>query len=90
MVCHSEYFFGQADALTNMTEGFLRLSNTRNIINAEWEVGWNSVDDTAWETIFAWDRYFNRFFNLYAGYLIKFLGKANLRIRNYSAILVKY
>jgi len=61
------YFFGQADTLTNMTEGFLRLSNTRNIFTAEWEVGWQSVDDTEWETIFLYDRYFNRFFTLFAG-----------------------
>jgi hypothetical protein len=71
------YFFGQADVLTNMTEGFLRLSNTRNIINAEWEIGWQSVDDTEWETIFTWDRYFNRFFNLFAGLDVQGEGKAS-------------
>jgi len=61
------YFFGQADGLTNMTEGHLRLSNTRNIFNAEWEVGWQEVDDTEWETILTWDRYFNRFFTILVG-----------------------
>lgn len=61
------YFFGQADALTNMTEGFLRLSDTRNIITADWEAGWQGVDDTEWETILTWDRYVNRFFKLFAG-----------------------
>jgi hypothetical protein len=67
VVWQSWYFFGQADVLTNMTEGFLRISDTRNILNAEWEVGWQSVDDTEWETVFTWDRYFNRFFSLLAG-----------------------
>lgn len=63
----SWYFWGQADALSNMTEGFLTLSNTRNILTAEWEVGWQNVDDTAWETLFTWDRYINRFFTVFAG-----------------------
>jgi CopA family copper-resistance protein len=37
------YFWGRADALSNMTEGFLMLSNTRNILSAEWEVGWQEA-----------------------------------------------
>jgi len=61
------YFWGRADALSNMTEGFLMLSNTRNILTAEWEVGWQDVDDTEWEGIFTWDRYINRFFTIFAG-----------------------
>ena len=63
----SWYFLGQADGLSNMTEGFLTLSNTRNILTAEWEVGWQHVDNTEWETLFTWDRYINRFFTLFAG-----------------------
>jgi CopA family copper-resistance protein len=61
------YFWGQADVLSNMTEGFLTLSNTRNILTAEWEVGWQEVDDTEWEGIFTYDRYINRFFTIFAG-----------------------
>jgi hypothetical protein len=61
----SWYFWGQADVLSNMTEGFLMLSNTRNILTAEWEVGWQEVDDTEWEGIFTYDRYINRFFTTY-------------------------
>jgi len=63
----SWYFWGQADVLSNMTEGFLMLSNTRNILTAEWEVGWQEVDDTEWEGIFTYDRYINRFFTIFAG-----------------------
>jgi hypothetical protein len=58
----SWYFWGQADVLSNMTEGFLMLSNTRNILTAEWEVGWQEVDDTEWEGIFTYDRYINGVF----------------------------
>ena len=61
------YFWGQADALSNMTQGFLMLSNTRNILTTEWEVGWQEVDDTEWETIITWDRYINRFVTVFAG-----------------------
>jgi CopA family copper-resistance protein len=63
----SWYFWGQADVLSNMTEGFLMLSNTRNILTAEWEVGWQEVDDTEWEGIFTYDRSINRFFSILAG-----------------------
>ena len=63
----SWYFWGQADILSNMTEGFLTLSNTRNILTAEWEAGWREVDDTEWEGILTWSRYINRFFNIFAG-----------------------
>ncbi len=63
----SWYFWGRADVLSNMTEGFLTLSNTRNILTAEWEAGWQNVDDTEWEKLFTWDRYINRFFTVFAG-----------------------
>ena len=61
------YFWGQVDALSHMTEGFLTLSNTRNILSAEWEVGWQHMDDVEWENVFTWDRYINRFFTLLVG-----------------------
>ena len=43
------------------------LSNTRNILTAEWEAGWQNVDNTDWEGIFTWGRYINRFFTVFAG-----------------------
>ncbi|MEN8231933.1 MAG: multicopper oxidase domain-containing protein [Thermodesulfobacteriota bacterium] len=63
----SWYFWGEADVLTNMTEGFLMLSNIRNILTAEWEIGWQEVDDTEWESIVTYGRYINRFFTMFAG-----------------------
>jgi CopA family copper-resistance protein len=63
----SWYFWGEADILTNMTEGFLMLSDIRNIFSAEWEVGWHEVEETEWEGIITYSRYFNRFFTLFAG-----------------------
>jgi FtsP/CotA-like multicopper oxidase with cupredoxin domain len=61
------YFWVQADVMSNMTQGFLTLSNTRNIFTAEWEAGWQLVDDTESEAILTWDRYFNRFFTAFIG-----------------------
>jgi hypothetical protein len=61
------YFWGTADILTNMTQGYLELSNTRNIFNLEWEVGWNHVAETEMETTLLYERYFNRFFTIFGG-----------------------
>ncbi|MFC1523260.1 multicopper oxidase domain-containing protein [Thermodesulfobacteriota bacterium] len=63
----SWYFLGEAEVLTNMTEGLLSISNTRNTFRADWEVGWQDVDETEWEGLIIWDRYFNRFFTVFAG-----------------------
>ena len=63
----SWYFNGQADLISNMSEGFLSLANSRNILTAEWEAGWQDVDGTEWEGIFTYDRYLNRFFTIFAG-----------------------
>lgn len=61
------YLWGEADILSNMTEGAFTLSNTRNILTAEWEAGWQDVDEIEWEAIVSYNRYFNRFFSLLAG-----------------------
>jgi CopA family copper-resistance protein len=61
------YVWAEAGLLSNMTEGFITLSNTRNILTAAWEVGWKDVDDTEWEGILTWDRSVNRFFTVFAG-----------------------
>ena len=61
------YVWARADALSNMTQGFLMLSNTRNILTAEWEAGWQKVHRPESGDNLAWDRYINRFFTLFAG-----------------------
>jgi FtsP/CotA-like multicopper oxidase with cupredoxin domain len=61
------FFWGVADGLSNMTQGYLQFSNTRNIFNLEWEVGWARVPGTQWETTALYQRYFNRFFRVIAG-----------------------
>jgi len=61
------YVWAQADVLSNMTEGSVILSNTRNIITAGWEAGWQDVEHTEWEGTLTLDRYLNRFFTIFAG-----------------------
>lgn len=71
----SWYFWGEADVLSNMTEGALTLSDTRNIFQASWEVGWQNVDETDWEGLLTYDRYLNRFSSIFAG--ADLLGEGN-------------
>lgn len=63
----SWYFQGKAAILSNMTQGFLSISNTRNILNAKWEAGWHSVDEAQWEVTPTFERYINRFFSVFVG-----------------------
>lgn len=61
------YAWGQVDALSNMAEGTLTLSNTRNILSAEVEGGWQEVGDADWEALLLWSRYLNRFAGVLVG-----------------------
>ncbi len=54
-------------AQSHMTDGTAVLSNTKNIFSAAWQVGWQQVEKTDFDMELAYDRYFNRFLNLYAG-----------------------
>jgi CopA family copper-resistance protein len=63
----SWYFQMSADLLSNMTEGFLQLSSTRHIFTADWEVGWQDVEETEWESVITWDYYLDRFKSVFIG-----------------------
>ena len=54
-------------AQSHMTDGLAVLSNSKNVFSASWQVGWQRVDKTDFDVELAYDRYFNRFLNLYAG-----------------------
>ncbi|MBW2512990.1 MAG: multicopper oxidase domain-containing protein [Deltaproteobacteria bacterium] len=71
----SWYAWGAADVLSNMTEGALTLSDTRNIFQAQWEAGWQHVDGTEWEGLVSYDRYLNRFSSLFVG--VDFMGEGD-------------
>ncbi|MEO6567927.1 MAG: multicopper oxidase domain-containing protein [Opitutaceae bacterium] len=61
------YVYGVAEVASNMSEGWIEASNTRNIFRAQWEIGWNSVPDVEWEGITTYGRYINRFTTLFVG-----------------------
>ncbi|MEN8142772.1 MAG: multicopper oxidase domain-containing protein [Thermodesulfobacteriota bacterium] len=61
------YFRAEAEALSNMTEGFLALANTRIMLEASWEAGWQEVEEEEWEAIATAGWYLNRFTSLFIG-----------------------
>ena len=59
--------YGYADVLSNMTQGQITASSLLNIFNVEWEAGWDGVADTEWETTLTYERFVNRFTNVFVG-----------------------
>ena len=66
---YRDHWFAWAEGTlaTNMSEGYLNLSNTRYNLRAVWEVGWKGVEETESEWTLLAERYVNRFFTLFAG-----------------------
>ena len=61
------HLYGQMDLLSQMGQGVLVYANTRHIFSAEWQAGWQGVDDVEWEVTPAYDYYLNRFAAVFAG-----------------------
>ena len=61
------HLYGQVDLLSQMAQGMLVYANTRHIFSAEWQAGWQRVDDVEWEVTPAYDYYLNRFASIFAG-----------------------
>jgi len=59
--------------VSNMTEGWVEASNSRNIFRGEWEAGWANGPEVEWEGITSYGRYLNRFTTLFVG--ADFLGE---------------
>jgi CopA family copper-resistance protein len=59
--------YGYADVMSNMTQGQITASSLLNIFNLEWEAGWDGVTDTEWETTLTYERFINRFTNVFVG-----------------------
>jgi hypothetical protein len=65
---HDPFFlYGRMDALTQMTQGTLVYANTRHIFSAEWQAGWQRVNDREWEVVPTYNYYLNRFAGVFAG-----------------------
>jgi len=61
------YSWGGAELMSHMSLGSVMAENSRNILMAEWEIGWQDVAGTEGEVILTWDRYINRFFTFFVG-----------------------
>jgi hypothetical protein len=57
------YTWADASILTQMTEGQVVAADTRNTLRGTWEAGW----DDDYEAVLTYERYFNRFFQAFAG-----------------------
>lgn len=61
------YRWGEAELMSHMTLGSLVAADTRNILTAEWEIGWQDVEGTEGEVTLSWGRYVNRFLTWFVG-----------------------
>jgi hypothetical protein len=57
------YAFGEISALSQMSDGSVQISNTRNIVSIDWEVDWRGEYDV----FGGYDRYVNRYLGLFGG-----------------------
>ncbi len=66
---YEEHWYTWSDAalLSHMTSGFVTRANTHWTLMADWEVGWQDVPGTEWESTVTVERYRNRFLTLFAG-----------------------
>ncbi|NOH00371.1 MAG: multicopper oxidase domain-containing protein [Ignavibacteriae bacterium] len=63
----SWYLWANPSVMSNMSIGSIVFADTRNIISANWETGWQEINSFQWEMTITWDRYVNRFFTFFAG-----------------------
>ncbi len=81
------YLFGQVDGMSNMAQGAVTVANSRHIFSAEWQAGWQEVNDVEWEVIPTYDHYINRFSTVFLG--ADFEGAQDLG-RNVGVLGVRY
>ncbi len=65
---HEMWFaWGEADVLSNLSEGRLTVRNGRHDFFVDWEAGWENVPDTEYEVDILYQRYFSPDFQAFAG-----------------------
>jgi FtsP/CotA-like multicopper oxidase with cupredoxin domain len=63
----SWYPSAHATVQSHMTDGVVAFSNSKHIVSTKWQVGWQRVEETEFDVEVNYDRYFNRFLNIFAG-----------------------
>lgn len=61
------FAWGEASALSNMSDGLLNVRTGRHDLLLDWEIGWQDVEDTEYETDVLYQRYFSPDFQAFAG-----------------------
>lgn len=61
------FFYASGSFLSQMTDGVAVISNNKNALRTEWQVGWQDVSATEYEVNLTYERYVNRFFNVFLG-----------------------
>jgi hypothetical protein len=61
------FFYASGSFLSHMTDGVAVISNNKNSLRTEWQVGWQDVSPTEYEVNLTYDRYVNRFFSVFLG-----------------------
>ena len=61
------FLYASGSFLSQMTDGVAVLSNSKNSIQVDWQVGWQNVNNTEYKVNISYERYFNRFFTAFAG-----------------------
>lgn len=61
------YFYGAADGLSHMTEGYAELAGIRYSAMVGWEIGWGNVKETEYEIDLTANYFHNRFLSLFGG-----------------------
>jgi len=68
MHAHDQWFlFGVGTIESQMSEGRISLTNSRNDLVGRWEAGWGGLDTTDYEADLLYGRYFNPNLSLFAG-----------------------
>ena len=79
------YLFGELDAMSQMSQGLMTLSNSRNIFSAEGKVGWGNVDKVGWEFTPTYDYYLNRFSSVFSGVDLQGVGGIDKNVGIFGA-----
>jgi hypothetical protein len=78
------YFWGEADVMSQMGQGELVLADSRDILAAHWQYGWQKVDEPEWEVVPTWGYTVNAFTTVFAG--VNFEG-AESDVEKHSGII---
>ncbi len=73
-----KFFNASSSLLSQMNDGLLVLRDSKNFLRAQWQVGWQKVDDPEYDVEVTYERYVNRFFSGFAG--MNWVDKKNVGI----------